>query len=658
VYEWTWLQRQKDYAGIDQGLVTFVPLTLPSALVVAPLASLPALQAKRCWLGANLVFLLVTAGLLTRISHLNWRQVGLLMFLAFVPLRSNFMLGQMHVLILLLFTLALWLYLRGCPFASGMVLAVAASLKLYPALFLLVFLLKRQGRAAIGLAVGILSTAALSVYLFGRTACEVYVREILPAALRAETVDPYHVSWGSLTTLLRRLLIAEPELNPAPLSHLPWLYALLQPAIHVVIFVVFLLAIGTYEGDQRRIKRDWAMYIFLLLFVSSQPAGYHFVVLILVAVLVIDEMMSEQRRRLARLCLALYALVCLATYPLHAAAPTGWHTLLFFPRLGCMAICAASLLVWVLSPARRRPTERLGAAQQTLLALSMLILIVAGFYSSNKYLSAEFGNYRTRVATSPGSLFEANPVLTSDGILFTAMTKGGYTIRQAQAGTFRDLPRSHGDWFHPSLAQHSNWFWVEQATENGSRIVQVENTAATPTRPGVEIEDAMEPVVSRDGEWLAFLRAVKGQNSLWVQGIGSKSAASSSQTARQIAGPEYDVRDVDFLPAHRLIFSSGNGKLYLAGVETKGLSEFEVNCHARYPAVSPDRRWLAFSCKQKGNWQLHTIAFQDHAELQITNGECNSITPAWTSDSKSLIYATDCGRGVGLTALAKMNVTP
>jgi Tol biopolymer transport system component len=48
---------------------------------------------------------------------------------------------------------------------------------------------------------------------------------------------------------------------------------------------------------------------------------------------------------------------------------------------------------------------------------------------------------------------------------------------------------------------------------------------------------------------------------------------------------------------------------------------------------------------------------QDSAvERQLTEGECNSISPAWTPDSKELIYATDCGRGVGLTALARMPV--
>src|SRR5262249_36356655 len=90
VYDWTWLQRQKDYQRIDQGLVSFIPSTLPSALVIAPLSSLPPLEAKHRWLILNLFFLLLTGCLLVQLTKLHWERVALLVFLAFIPLRNNF----------------------------------------------------------------------------------------------------------------------------------------------------------------------------------------------------------------------------------------------------------------------------------------------------------------------------------------------------------------------------------------------------------------------------------------------------------------------------------------------------------------------------------------------------------------------------------------
>src|SRR5579862_5064777 len=47
VYEWTWFQRQKDHLAVEQPLVGFMPTPPICALPMLPLASLPALAAKR-----------------------------------------------------------------------------------------------------------------------------------------------------------------------------------------------------------------------------------------------------------------------------------------------------------------------------------------------------------------------------------------------------------------------------------------------------------------------------------------------------------------------------------------------------------------------------------------------------------------------------------
>src|ERR1700689_5504124 len=106
VYDWTWFQRQKDHAGIEQPLVGFIPSTLTSALTILPLTSLSPLQANRSWLVVSFGLLLLAACLLKTITSLTWRRVGLLTFLAVAPLHKNFLLGQVHVVMLLLLALA------------------------------------------------------------------------------------------------------------------------------------------------------------------------------------------------------------------------------------------------------------------------------------------------------------------------------------------------------------------------------------------------------------------------------------------------------------------------------------------------------------------------------------------------------------------------
>ncbi len=64
-----------------------------------------------------------------------------------------------------------------------------------------------------------------------------------------------------------------------------------------------------------------------------------------------------------------------------------------------------------------------------------------------------------------------------------------------------------------------------------------------------------------------------------------------------------------------------------------------------YPVVSPEGRWFAFSRQAGGNWHIWIRTISSHAGRRLTAGACNSVTPAWLSDSKKLAYATDCRRG-------------
>ena len=73
-------------------------------------------------------------------------------------------------------------------------------------------------------------------------------------------------------------------------------------------------------------------------------------------------------------------------------------------------------------------------------------------------------------------------------------------------------------------------------------------------------------------------------------------------------------------------------------------------------AISRDGSRVAFSCEHKGTWQVHILNLHTGEDVQLTHADCNSITPVWSRDGKDLIYATDCGRGLGLTALARLRV--
>ena len=205
-------------------LVGFVPDTLLSALPIVPSAGFPPLTAKRYWLVINAAILVLSAVVLTQITQLGWRRVLIVIFLAVEPLATSFLYGQMHLLVFFLLALAVWCSERDRPATSGICVALATALKLYPVLFLAFFIRKKQWRALAGMVVGLFALAGLSIYLFGWGAHRIYLHEILPQMGRGENIDPYAPQWNSLTALLHRAFIPEVGLNPHPLVNAPYGY--------------------------------------------------------------------------------------------------------------------------------------------------------------------------------------------------------------------------------------------------------------------------------------------------------------------------------------------------------------------------------------------------------------------------------------------------
>jgi hypothetical protein len=664
-YEWIWFQRQKDHAGINRALVGFIPSTLASALVVLPLSSLSPLQANRCWLVLNLALLSFIGALLKVITQLGLRRIGILIFLAIAPLRINFLQGQEHVIVLCLLALAAWLYVGERHFLSGIVLATAAAMKLYPALFLIFFVLKKEWRAAFGLVVGTACAALSSAYLFGANACRIYVREVLPWALRGEITDPYDIRWDSISALLHRLFIAEPELNPSPVAHWPSLYAVLHPLIHGFIFVAFMWALTSETRDPGRRMIGWASYLFLLLLLSPLPQPFHFVVLILPVALVVDYLCLHEQTALAGIVIAIYALICLPYDRVYRMNPSGWRSLFFFPRLSFMVLLGGVLLWILVSDSRESLSTRVRSRSALFAALAFVILTTAGFISNLRHFRGQFDNYATRVATISGSAIATDPVVTSDSLFFTALvpsfsasSNDAYAVHKLKDDSITSYGTG-GDWFHPA-ATNDGTSWAEVANGTGSEIVQFESKGLLAAGPRLTLaaDNAEQPVVSSEGKLLAYIREVQGRGSLWVRQIGRNGTGENAD--RELAGLQYDVREASFFPDHRMVFSSareGEFSLRVVDPETGGIADLTaVSCSARYPAISPDGLWIAFSCEHRGYWQLHVMSMRTAEHLQLTASECNSISPAWMPNSKDLIYATDCGRGLGITALSKVNV--
>ena len=166
-YDWTWFQRQMNFAGFEPQLGGYIPQTPVTMLPLIPLSWLPPQDAKRVWLLLNLCFLVTSLWMLTTMTRFSMAEVAILMFLGYGALHINFLYGQYYIFLLFLLTWAIYCFARGSFFSGGALLGAVFALKLYGGPFILYFAWKRQWRAVAGLVASGAGFAAVSLLLFG-----------------------------------------------------------------------------------------------------------------------------------------------------------------------------------------------------------------------------------------------------------------------------------------------------------------------------------------------------------------------------------------------------------------------------------------------------------------------------------------------------------
>jgi Tol biopolymer transport system component len=174
----------------------------------------------------------------------------------------------------------------------------------------------------------------------------------------------------------------------------------------------------------------------------------------------------------------------------------------------------------------------------------------------------------------------------------------------------------------------------------------------------VVASDAREPMVSADGKELAFVRDEHGRGRMMVRGL-------DGGAEKALTPPELNVYEAALQSEDEYAFAAAQGagwpRIYLTdharGEAARGDGTVEI-ADARYPAISPDGRWLAYSHMERGVWNLWVMDLASGAERRIADVPCNQVQPSWENDSKTLLYGTDCGRSVWFTAVARRRVVP
>jgi len=651
IYDWIWLQRIRDHWGVGgEGLIGFAGLTPFSAWPVLPLTFFTALTAKRIWIVLNLAFLAASSELLHRSTNLNRRRVWLVTLLAFTPLRTSFLYGQMHILVLLLLVTAYFLLQRGRPIASGICIALAGALKVYPLLFLLYFTWKKQYRLALSTLAAAFVLILAGLLSFGSHLLHLYSVQILPSTLQAEAIDPYNVHAASAAAFLHRLFLYEPTLNPTPLHLSPHAYAILYPLFQLAVFLPLFALLRPASAPTRE-KLEWATFLLALLVVSPTPASYHFVVMIPCMALFLDALQHECNPRAFIAPVILYVLISPASSNFPQSLPAVPFVLLSTARLW---IGLTLLAIFLYSLARQHPAP-VSPWRTAVLYAASAALLVASITHWHQHLISVDEQMAQRLSPPAPTLLATNPTPLPGGrYLYTAMTPAGYRVfdqnghsvfAESGVGPARDqlsfTVTSAGD------------LLIEFADVTGSNIALL--TRDSP--PRIVLHDAESPALSADGRTIAFLRERRGLGSIWTAHFDGESTSPPVQ----VVADSYHARSVSFLPSGELLFTASRpdsrGRLALYAVTPAGATR-QISAPGEEiasAAAAPFTGLVALTRLEHNRWQLASLEPNSGRETLLTHHDCNDYAPAWGA-ADSLLYATDCARGYGLTALAAVHM--
>jgi hypothetical protein len=546
----------------------------------------------------------------------------LLTFAGYGALRTNFWYGQYYVFLLWLITGALYSLLRKKDAASGVVTGIAFMLKSYSGPFLLLFAAKRNWRAVTGMAVASAILGAVAIAFFGWDGVTYFATQVAPRAVMGEIADPYNRANGTVSTFLHRAFIRENELNPHPWMETPGAYFFLRTFFALVILALPVLAVWSKRGTIQ--KREFAWFMVATLLVSPNTATYTFVLLVLPVALLLEDAALPKRIGIV----FTYVLLTLLLWP-------AWNWL--FPKV---------LLLGALYLECGRGSWSAIRARNALVA-GVLIVIVSStdaFPRTRRYWR-EPGRRFTHAVTMPGSLYAASPAVSDEGLVFEWMERGRYVLRLANEGGVETFGFP-GHAFHPTMPDAGEAIYFELAAAGSNRIARFDMAAHRMEVLPLTMPYPEDPAASHDGGTLA----VVSEGSLWLI-TGGKSAKLAAP------GP---ARHPTFAPGDRQIaYALGDGdrsrimsidldtgKAEALTPEAPGMSQ---------PALSPNGKWLAYASRETGTMQVWVQELRGKAKARLTDGDCNNSQPAWSRDSARIVFASDCGRGFGLTALYEAN---
>jgi hypothetical protein len=361
LYDDAWFREQTRRYGVGppENPGDFTPYPPPTALLLVPLTMFEPLTALRIVTALNVLCLICSMLLLSRIFA--WRLIdsALFILLSGWALHSGLRFGHPYILISTFCLLGYYFYRKRMPWLAGLCLGVFVPIKYYPAIILAGFALHRQWRVLLGGGIAIAAVALLSIGALGWKVHQIFLFDVLLNHLAGHIIPGprFTAVFQSFDTLFERLFILDPARNPHP-----WLSAPLAATVAIVstkgLLVIAAAAALIHLARMRSVRAiepTIGILGVLVLLIAPGTGTYALVLLWLPVALLIDYFQSERARLPAYLIFSTYVLIGFIPYGhTYRFEGVGGLTVLAYPRL---LLLLAMFVVCICAVAFPRPTE-------------------------------------------------------------------------------------------------------------------------------------------------------------------------------------------------------------------------------------------------------------------------------------------------------------
>lgn len=361
LYDNDWFQQQM----ISHGMNTagkFTPFPPPTVLVFVPLTPFSPLTGKRIWLILNLLLIIPLIRVMNRVTRFSTEGNLLLLLTCGLGLATNFLLGQVYLLLLFVLFAGYDLMLREKKFAGGFTWGLAAAIKFVPVIFLIPFLLKKEKRIVFSFSAGFLLLHLFSFLLMGTPVYTSYVSVFLNHLNGSiEGQSPFAYQFQSWDAFLRTLFVYDAKWNLHPLLNSVLFFELTRAVIYaVVIFIAVVLIIKFFNQSKTTgIAKEFFGQSFAIIGISffeilPASATYHFVLLVFPVALLLKNLREEKFYQLKSLLIFSFALIGLLPVVLQKIIPV--TSFLIFYRLWLMTLLYL-IAIWLIRKRKYFPRQ-------------------------------------------------------------------------------------------------------------------------------------------------------------------------------------------------------------------------------------------------------------------------------------------------------------